>query len=250
MSTPADRAAKIKAATPAQGPNKIVIATVVAVIAIVAIVAGTIWATRSSDNAASAGGGALPKGAAAMGAGLATELSTAPAGAPTVDIYEDFQCPVCGQFEKIFGESIRQLEADGKVQVRYHVLTFLDGNLRNDSSSRAANAAMCAADQGKFAAYHDQVYANQPAKEGTGYTDAQLKTFAEGAGLGGSALTSWETCVKDKAHNQYIESVQTQADKDKVNGTPTVRVQGKDFDLRTVSSTDFAAKVLAAAGVK
>lgn len=246
MSTPASRKAKIQAATPKQGPNRIVIATVVAVVAIIAVVAGTVVANRSSDAAATAGGSALPRGAAAMGAGLTSELGTATSG-PVVDVYEDFQCPVCGQFEKFYGDAVRSLERSGKAQVRFHVLTFLDGNLRNDSSARAANAAMCAADAGRFSAFHQQVYGHMPAKEGQGYTDAQLEGFAQAAGVTGPALTTWQKCVKDKAHNQYVESVQTQSDKDGVRGTPTVRVNGKDFSFATVSPEDFAAKVLEAA---
>ena len=43
---------------------------------------------------------------------------------------------------------------------------FLDDNLRNDSSTRAGNAAFCAADAGKFQEFHDAVFPNQPAQRG------------------------------------------------------------------------------------
>lgn len=247
MSSPAARKAKIQAATPRQGPNRFVLGTVVAVIAIIAVVAGTILANRSTQDAAKEGGSALPKGVSAMGAGLLTELNTAPADAPVLDIYEDFQCPYCGQFEASFGPALKALQAAGTVQVRYHVLTFLDGNLGNDSSTRAANAAMCAADDGKFAAYHEAVFANLPAEEGTGYTDDQLKAFAGEAGITGPALTAWETCVADKAHNQYVVSVQDQSDDDKVRGTPTLRVDGTELDLQTLTPDNLEAQILAAA---
>ena len=48
--------------------------------------------------------------------------------------------------------------------------------------------------------YHDAVYAGQPAKEGQGYTDAQLEAFAKTAGITGSALGTWQQCVKSGQH--------------------------------------------------
>ena len=47
---------------------------------------------------------------------------------------------------------------------------FLDDNLRNDSSTRAANAAFCASDAGKFQEFHNTIFPNQPATEGDGWS--------------------------------------------------------------------------------
>ena len=247
MSTPAERRAKIQAAAPKQqGPNKIVLATIVAVLAIVGVVVGTVIAKNSSGTDTVAVG-SLPKGVTESGGGMSTERAKAGSTGPVVDVYEDFQCPVCGQFEQLFGAKITELDEAGTIRLRYHVLTFLDGNLRNDSSARATNAAMCAADQGKFGAFHDVVYAHQPEQEGKGWTDAEIAGFAGQAGLSGSALTAWQTCTTAQRHDAYIASVQAAADKDGVTGTPTIRVDGKDFSLQGVTAADFADKLLAAA---
>ena len=58
------------------------------------------------------------------------------------------------------------------------------------------------------------MYKGQPEQEGTGYTDAQLKQFAEQAGVTGAGLTAWQKCYDARDHNQYVESVQTQSEKD------------------------------------
>ncbi len=245
-----DRRAKIQAATPrgAKGPSRILIGGIVVVVAIAVVVAWVIIADRSSKDRASAGGSALPKGASAMGAGLDAYPGVTPAkGAPTLDIYEDFQCPICKRFEQLFGSTVKDLGSSGKAEVRYHVLTFLDDNLGNDSSLRAANAAMCAADRGKFPGYHDAVYAGQPTNEGDGYTDDQLTQFATQAGITGSGLDAWQSCYDDRAHNQYVQSVQTQASKDGVNGTPTVVLNGSKLDLANLTPEKFRQNVLAAA---
>ena len=98
---------------------------------------------------------------------------------PTLDLYEDFQCPVCARFEEIFGLQIVDMVKANQIKLVAHPLSFLDDNLRNDSSNRAANAAACAADADKFLQYHTATFQGQPTKEGAGYTDAQLKQFAQ-----------------------------------------------------------------------
>ncbi|QGN57129.1 thioredoxin domain-containing protein [Nostocoides sp. HKS02] len=237
MSNAAARRSKIEAAAPkgGGGANRAVVATVVAVLVIAAVVTAVILSSRGSQQAASTGGSTLPKNVAAMGAGIVVNPG-APANVPTMDLYEDFQCPVCGRFEQLYGTDVTQLAAQNKVKLVIHTLSFLDDNLRNDSSNRAANAAACAADDGKFLQYHAAVFAGQPAKEGAGYTDAQLASFAQTAGITGSALTAWQSCYSAKAHNQYVQSVQTQADKDGVNGTPTIKLNGATVALSTLTA--------------
>lgn len=244
MSTPAERKAKIEAAAPGPGPNKIVLATVIAVLAIVGVVIGTVIAKNTSGGSETVAAGSLPKGVTESGGGITTERAKAGATGPVVDLYEDFQCPACGQLEELFGPTLRDLEEKGEIQLRYHVLTFLDGNLRNDSSTKAANAAMCAADQDKFGAYHDVVYANQPEQEGTGWTDAQLTAFAGEAGISGADLTSWETCVEEETHDDYVDSVQSASDKAGVTGTPTIKVDGETMNFEGVTADNFADKLL------
>lgn len=246
MSTSSDRRARVHAAAPRrQGLNRVVVATVVAVLVIVAAVAAVVIGASRSRDASTSGGSSLPTGAAGLGQGIVVNPD-APAGAPTLDLYEDFQCPVCKRFEELFGEQVTTLAESGKVKLVVHPLSFLDDNLGNDSSNRAANAAACAADQGRYLPFHAATFAGQPASEGEGYTDGQLKGFARTAGLTGAALDSWQRCYDDRAHNQWVQSVQTQSEKDKVNGTPTLRLDGKDLDLGTLTPESLEAAVQAA----
>jgi protein-disulfide isomerase len=77
-------------------------------------------------------------------------------------------------FEEVFGATLASMAQAGDVKLVFHTLSFVDLDLKNDSSSRSANAAACAADAGRFPGYHSAVFAGQPEKEGAGYTDAQL----------------------------------------------------------------------------
>ena len=246
MSSAADRKSKIQAAAPRRGggANRIVVATVVVLVVLAAVVTAVVLGSSGTNQAATAGGAAIPKNAAGMGAGIVVNPG-APATAPTLDLYEDFQCPICGRFEQLFGAQITQLAAQNRVRLVIHTLSFLDDNLRNDSSNRAANAAACAADDGKFLEYHAAVFAGQPAKEGDGYTDAQLATFARTAGITGPALQTWQTCYSSRTHNQYVHSVQTQSDKDGITGTPTIKINGKAVQLATLSPQSLDATVQA-----
>ena len=147
--------------------------------------------------------------------------------------------------EQLFNQG-RDLVKANQVKLVVHPLSFLDDNLRNDSSNRAANAAACAADQDKFLQYHAATFQGQPTQEGAGYSDAALKDFATKAGITGAAMTSWEKCYADKSHNQWVESVQTQSEKDGVNGTPTVKLNGQALDLNGLTQQSLADKVKAA----
>lgn len=249
-STPATssaRQAKIQAAQKSQGSgaNKIVVAAVVAVVAIIVVVVGVIWMEQSKKNDVAGGGNALPTGVSALGAGYpAFQDVTAAANAPTVDIYEDFQCPACASFEAALGSTFEEQATAGKIKLVYHVKNFLDDNLRNDSSTRAGNAAFCASDAGKFQQFHSTIFPNQPATEGDGFTDAQLRAFAEQAGVTGPALATWQLCHDADKYVDYVNSVEEQSFADGVRGTPTVRMNGTDVDLSTISTPELLTQAI------
>jgi protein-disulfide isomerase len=235
------RQAKIQAAQKQSGGgvNKIVVATVVVVVAIIAVVAGVVWSEQSKRDAATGGGNALPPGVSELGAGYPAFTDVTPVdGAPTLDVYEDFQCPACASFEAALGSTIEDLASSGKVKLVYHVKNFLDDNLRNDSSTRAGNAAFCAADAGAFQDYHDQLYAQQPATEGDGFSDETLTSIATEVGISGDALTTWETCLTAGRYNDYVNSVEETSFADGVRGTPTVRINGEDIELAAIQTPE------------
>ena len=224
-----DASKKLKAATPKKGPNPVIIGAVVAAVVIVGVVVAILVGnnSKSGDSSASA---AQPKGVVAGDAGgISANVAPAKSNAPTLDLYEDFQCPVCGQFEKAMGPSLASMAQAGEIKLIVHTLSFLDDNLKNDFSKKTANAVACAADAGKFLQYHAAVFAAQPAQEGAGYTDAQITEFANTAGITGPALTTWQRCTSSGQHAQYVLDTQTAAEKAGVNSTPTLKLDGKDI---------------------
>ena len=101
---------------------------------------------------------------------------------PTLEIWEDFQCPACKQVEAASGAQIQELADAGKVKLLYRPATFLDVSLAADnqangnpnSSARSTSAWGCAIDAGKTGEYHTAVFDIQPADEGVGFSDQQL----------------------------------------------------------------------------
>lgn len=154
-------------------------------------------------------GGTGPVGIAVKGNSSASTSSSV----PTLYEYQDYQCPVCKVYATAYGPVFNKLASEGKINLQYRTLTFLDQNERNDSSTRSAIAAACADTVGAFEKYHDVVYANQPAQEGQGYTDQQLRAdFASQAGITGANLTTFQKCYDDRATSQFVTDTNNNGD--------------------------------------
>lgn len=191
-----------------------------------------------------AGQGPTPKGATSLGS--AVLVHDAPAGAAAVTLFVDPQCPICAKFESIFGKEISDLAAKGTISVSYHVMSFLDRNLKNDSSARGANAMFCAADAGKMGEYVQALMAGQPAQEGDGFTDAALSQFATTAGISGDALATFSSCLTGRTYAAQVAASEASAEAAGVRGTPTVMVDGKVMDLGALTADNLAELIAAA----
>ena len=158
-------------------------------------------------------------------------------GVPVVDIYEDFQCPVCAQFTQLNGPYIESLIAEKKATVVYHTLSFL-----GPESVNAANAAACSADEGKFLEYHRLLMMNQKAENSGAWTNSVFASIGQTAGITSQKFSS---CVNKGKYLGWVSNVAAAGAKANVNSTPTVFVNGKEID-RNASEYFDAAKFKAA----
>src|SRR5262245_31594868 len=111
-------------------------------------------------------------------------IAVAGQGPVLVEVYLDFLCPVCKQFETTTQPTIDQLVAANKIRLVWHPLGFLDANtVPPGYSTRAANAAACAADGGKLGDYGLNLFADQPPEGSAGLTDDQLVEIGGPLGL-------------------------------------------------------------------
>ena len=144
----------------------------------------------------------------------------------TVDIYEDFRCSFCFDFTTQGDE--KNLEdnyiATGKAKLVWHDFITIDRPGGVTESRDAANAAWCAADQGKFWVMHDWLYANQSPTEADGaFTLARLSQIGQDAGLN---MAQYQTCLNQGTHNAEIAAEQKSLPKD-AGGTPAIYVDNK-----------------------
>lgn len=190
-----------------------------------------------SQSSGTAGGGTRPPNATADGKAIVVNPGKAAQGAPLVELFFDYQCPTCKQFESLYGAELNRLAEAGEIQLNYRTMTFLDTNLGNDSSIRAGVAAACADIAGSYSAFHDEIYANQPENEGDGYTDEALRVTIPGTvGISGEKLTAFQACYDTQATKGFVQGTNEAAGKDGVTGTPTFHVNGKDVPLAEFAS--------------
>ena len=150
-------------------------------------------------------------------------------GQPTVvlSMYEDALCPYCRRFERTFGATVDKLIDTGAVAADYYMVAILDRPTR-DYSSRAGGAAYCVADQSidAFRRFKTALYANQPAETAASFPDnAALADTARQAGAGDAA-----GCINDSTYTAMVAGM---ADATNVTHTPTVRINGQDYELST-----------------
>lgn len=214
---------------------------------------GTLWV--SARPGASPGASATPSTSPsttaktpAPGSSSSPEDAAALSASNPADVvlYLDPQCPVCAQFEKAFGGQLDDLAASGKITIAYHVMSFLDRNLNNDSSTRGANAMFCAQDAGKMGPYVKAVLLGQPEKEGDGFTDARLGEFATQAGISGDALATFRQCVASKTNMDKVTESEQSAEQAGVQGTPSLSVDGTLLDLQQLTATNLEALIAGA----
>jgi protein-disulfide isomerase len=153
---------------------------------------------------------------------------------PVLELYEDFQCPVCKSFEDSSGSAIRDLVREGKVKVVYRPFRLFEQEPLKSNSERAANAAACApADH--WLALHDLLFQNQPAEGSEGFSTTDLEQWGRQAGVTDASFAS---CVAGNQKAAAVESATSAALASGVRGTPTGRLDGTDLSTTKLFDPD------------
>ena len=244
---------------------------IVAVVAIAALIGGLIFNNIKPDGpgpANMASDGILLTGV--DGAITATETPALAAGAtptPTVPddsgtvanivTYIDYLCPFCGQFETTNSDSIRTMVESGAATLEVHPIALLTNKSAGTQYSlRAANAAACVANTSpnSFFDYNELLFQNQPEETSAGLDNSELKALAKEAGV--SSLSKIEQCIDDTTFKKWVQDATTRAltepvpnsDLEAIKGTPTVLVNGKQYEGSLTDPAEFQSFVLQATG--
>jgi protein-disulfide isomerase len=210
-----------------------VLALVVGAVVAVLIAAGIglqAWRTNRAPDA-----GSVTPGQSSTPAKLSPgqPVSFGPADAPvTVDLYEDFHCPHCAEFEEQVGATLTAAQRAGQVRLRIFPMAFVDAG-----SSSAANGFACAAEAGFGESYDAALFANHTLD----WSDAQLNQLAEQ--VNGSAPDSFSTCVARRSHQDWVTSIDAAASTAGVTGTPTMFLDGRQVDIATLTPDTLTSQI-------
>lgn len=122
--------------------------------------------------------------------------------------FTDYQCPFCGRYARdTYPQIDKEYVATGKVK---YVLLDLPLESIHKSAFKAAEAANCAGEQGKYWEMHDRLFANQQ-------TIDSWSAHAEAVGLDAARF---DACLTSGKHAAEIRSDLAQAQAAGVTGTP------------------------------
>ncbi|EPD86448.1 MAG: disulfide bond formation protein DsbA [Microbacterium sp. 69-7] len=206
----------------------------VAAVVVVALVIGlVVWM-----NNVSSGPGAQPS---SSNINTDTGAISFGSGPDVVDTYVDFMCPICNQFEKTEGETIKQLVSDNKITLNIHPVSILDRASQGTKfSSRSASAmfAVAEADPANAYAFMEAMFQNQPQESSPGLSDDQIVSIAKGAGV--NVTSDLEKAITS---GKYIKFVQAHGLPDGAKGTPTLVVNGAFVNVTFNPQTDIVANL-------
>ncbi len=131
----------------------------------------------------------------------------------TIIVYSDFQCPYCtravptvNQIKEKYGDRVKVVFKDFPLSSHQY-------------AQKAAEAAQCAHEQGRFWEYHDTLFANQGS-----LGIASLKQYASGLGLNTEQFNS---CLDSGKYAAEVQKDFSDGRAAGVSGTPTFFINGK-----------------------
>lgn len=156
------------------------------------------------------------------------------ANAPAqIDLYEDFHCPHCADFEEQYQPVLDQALRNGKAAVRIYPLAFVD-----PGSAAAANGFACAAQAGYGESYFRGLFANR----NLDWNDEQLITLLTQVS-GAPASATFEACVKQRQNEPWVRSIAAVATQKNVTSTPTMFINNAPVDIATLTPDALVAKI-------
>jgi len=146
-------------------------------------------------------------------------------GAPVVDVYLDYLCIYCAQFESINGADLDELADGGEATVNYRPVAFLTAN--SDFSVRGANALAVVAEDSPehFTDFNMELFAAQ-GEGATPLSDEQIAQIGLDVGVPQDVVDTFT----DGRFNDWVVAATEHAAGEGVGGTPTVLIDGEELE--------------------
>ena len=149
---------------------------------------------------------------------IAVDRSDPSAGNPSAPVtiveFSDFQCPFCQRLSPTLKQVLDKYGDNVQVVWKDFPLTQI-----HPSAFKAAEAARCAGEQGKYWDYHDQLFARQQSLQAN-----DLKTYASVLGLD---TTKFDACLDSSRHADRVRTGIAEGTQLGIDSTPTVYINGR-----------------------
>jgi protein-disulfide isomerase len=132
----------------------------------------------------------------------------------TIVEFSDFQCPYCGRFTPVLTQVLAAYPTQVRLVYRYLPLSTL-----HPDAEKAAEAAVCANNQGKFWEMHDTLFAEQ-----SGLAVAALKEKAKRLGLD---IQQFDACLDSEQGSPPVAADVKAAELLGLESTPASFVNGR-----------------------
>ncbi|HYI24489.1 MAG TPA: thioredoxin domain-containing protein, partial [Thermomicrobiales bacterium] len=148
--------------------------------------------------------------------------------------YADYQCPFCAEFaNEVVPQLIEDFVEPGLVTFEFRAFPFLGGeDLTNpeNESVQAAEAAMCALDQGQFWQYNHLLFERHDGENQGAFSNENLKAFAGELGLD---TTAFDACLDGGQHQQTVLDDFAAGQAAGIDSTPTIFINGQAIAYTT-----------------
>lgn len=145
--------------------------------------------------------------------GTGGRAARGPQNAPvTIISFSDYECPFCKKGEETVEKVVETYGDKVRLVHRDFPLSF------HKDAHRAAQAARCSEDQGKFWEYHKKLFAS------TDLSEAGLNTIAEQVGLD---LAKFKECVSSGKYKDAVDRDMADGAAVGVTGTPAFFINGR-----------------------
>lgn len=128
--------------------------------------------------------------------------------------FSDFECPFCAKFAPTLDKILSDYKGKVRLVYKYYPLSF------HPNAQKAAEAAECASEQGKFWEYHDKLFANLD----NGFSVDNFKQWAGDLDLN---TAKFNKCLDSDKYADKVQADSQEGSEKGVSGTPATFVNGE-----------------------
>lgn len=173
------------------------------------------------------------------GISIGKELAagTSNSGVPRVSIYFDYLCSHCTVLDDEYAETLRQMAQDGKITLEYYP-TSIYPNIPFSADGQRIEFWIAEHAPDKYLDFHNKVFADitiplfaQPTEGGVQPSDVSaLYDEAKLVGLSDEQVAQMKQDIDGGAYKELSEQALKQFTKNGFTGTPTILINGKQYN--------------------